>query len=229
MEILTLFIRTVLTYFTVFIVMRLMGKREIGKLSVFDLVISIMIAEIAVFVIEDSKKPLTHGFVPMGTLLLIQLLISYLSLKNRQFRLLFDATPTPIIQNGQLNKREMRKQRYNLDDLMMQLRQKDITHVGDVEFACLETDGKLTVVKKEQRSLPSPLGKIRYELLPLPLIMDGKVQDDNLAIIQQTRFWLKNQVQAKGASDFKDVFFCTIDHRGKVYVDLKEQDYPEKS
>jgi len=233
MELLTIFMRTVFIYFTVFIVMRIMGKREIGKLSVFDLVISIMIAEIAVFVIEDIKRPLAEGLVPIVTLVAIQIGIAFVSLKNRTIRQWFDGPPSIIIEKGKINRDEMRKQRYNLDDLMIQLRQNNVTNVADVEFAILETTGKLTVLRKDDSEAaaekPGELGDLpdkpqfRYEGLPLPLIMDGKVQDDNLQKIEKTRFWLKNQIQAKGVSEFKDIFFCSIDHRGNLFVDRKRR------
>ena len=226
-------LRTIIVYWFVFIAMRVMGKREIGKLSVFDLVISIMIAEIAVIVIEDLKRPVIEGIVPMFLLVGIQLLLAYISLKSRSFRLKMDGRPSVLIRNGKLDREEMRKQKYTLDDLIIQLRERNITNLSDVEFALLESTGKLTVVEKEKfrgnpDSTQDKTGKgkggsagIRYEGLPIPLIMDGKVQDHNLEEIGKTRFWLKNQLQEKGISDFKDVFICTYDHRGNLYVDKK--------
>ncbi|MDQ0901426.1 MULTISPECIES: DUF421 domain-containing protein [unclassified Paenibacillus] len=225
MDILTIFLRTVLIYFVVFLMLRLMGKREIGKLSLFDLVISIMIAEIAVFVLEDSSKPLMDGLVPMATLVLIQIFIAFITLKSRTVRILFDGRPSVLINKGMIDREEMKKHRYNLDDLMLQLRQNKIMNVADVEFAVLEPSGKLSVVEREVKETAEVndgvKGAIRYEGLPLPLIMDGKVQDANLEKIGKTRFWLKNQLQVKGARDFKEVFYCSIDHRGRMFLDRK--------
>lgn len=235
-HLISLVLRTVLMYFTAFVVMRIMGKREIGELSIFDLVISIMIAEIAVFAIEDMKRPLYDGFVPMITLLLIQIAIAMLSLRSRKLRFWFDGKPSVIVQDGQINRREMKRQRYNLDDLLMQLRANNIDNVADVEFAILETSGQLSVIPKSQDSgggnsqddnspqdsNASVISKIRYEEIPLSLIMDGKVQDINLEQIGKTRFWLKNQIQARGVKDFKEIFFCSIDHQGKLYINLRE-------
>jgi uncharacterized membrane protein YcaP (DUF421 family) len=227
MDILILFFRTVLIYFVVFLMLKMMGKREIGKLSLFDLVISIMVAEIAVFVLEDSRKPLTDGLVPMLTLVVIQIVIAYVTLKSRKVRLLFDGKPSLLIENGKLNRNEMKKQRYNLDDLMLQLRQNKVLNVADVEFAVLEPSGKLSVLEKEEAkagpaSRTVERGTIRYEGLPLPLIMDGKVQDENLEKIGKTRFWLKNVLQAKGIQDVKDVFLCSIDHRGRIFLNRQK-------
>lgn len=227
MGILPLFIRTLLIYFVVVLTMRLMGKREIGKLSVFDLVISIMIAEIAVFVIEDVRKPFLEGLVPIAALLVIQVVTAFLSLKSQAFRGLMEGRPSYLIRGGKLDRDEMKKQRYSLDDLMLQLRQNKVLNVADVEFAMLETSGKLTVVEKPKKQREEPhtdmFDTVRYEGLPLPLIMDGKVQDESLAKLGKTRFWLKNQIQGEGVKDFKDVFFCSIDHRGRIFLDKRHR------
>lgn len=226
MEWMTLVFRTLLVYFLVFVTMRIMGKREIGKLSVFDLVISIMIAEIAVFVLEDLDKSLMEGFLPMLTLVIVQLLIAWLSLKSQWIRRWFDGSPSLLINNGKIDREKMKKQRYNLDDLLLQLRENKIVNVGDVEFAILETSGKLTVVEKPKEPKEAGPGEgqalVRYEGLPLPLIMDGKVQDINLEKLGKTRFWLKSQLRQKGIHDFKDVFLCTFDHRGRWFIDCKK-------
>lgn len=241
---------TIIMYIIVFIVLRLMGKREIGKLSVLDLVISVMIAEIAVIAIEDPSNHLMQGILPIVILVIIQMLTAYLSMKSRKLRLAFDGKPSVIIAQGQIYRDELRKQRYNLDDLMLQLREQGITSIEDVDFAILETSGKLSVVPKQEQGTEqtqafqsqsgqndgaadeesgkgtdeagqSPLipHGFRYEMLPIPLIMDGKVQDNNLEKLNKTRFWLKNMIQEKGAAQFKEVLLCTIDHKGRIYID----------
>lgn len=139
---------TVLMYIFIFLSMRIMGKREIGKLSVFDLTISIMIAEIGVFVIEDIERPIYDGIVPMATLVLIQVIVAQLSLKSRKLRLLVDGRPSILISDGKIHRGEMRRQRYNIDDLLLQLRGQNIVSPADVEFAILETSGQLTVIEK---------------------------------------------------------------------------------
>lgn len=243
MEMWGLLSRTLLIYIVVFLVIRFMGKREIGKLSVFDLVISVMIAESAVLVIEDTKRPIWEGILPMVTLLVIQLVLSFIILKNRKLRMVFDGKPSLIISKGKLNRDVMKKQRYNLDDLMLQLRENKIQNVADVEFAILETSGKLSIIPKspenevaeqpafneknkhepdDSKGNPETIDipqKYRFEILPIPLIMDGKVQDMNLSKLGKTRFWLKNVLQEKGVRDFKEVFLCTIDYKGNLFVD----------
>ncbi|NDI33999.1 DUF421 domain-containing protein [Chengkuizengella sediminis] len=223
MDIWGMIIRTILIYVVVVIVMRIMGKREIGKLSVIDLVVSIMIAEIAVIVIEDTNRPMLEGILPMIILLMIQIATAFISLKNEKLRQWLDGVPSIIIKNGKLNRKEMKKQRYNLDDLLLQLRHKNIKDMRDVEFAILETNGNLSVIEKENKldSPPNHAVNFRYEGLPIPLIMDGKVQDDHLEKINKTRFWLKNKLQEHGVFDFKEVFFCSINHRDELFIDRK--------
>lgn len=235
MELTMILLRTTFMYFFIFLIMRLMGKREIGKLSVFDLVISIMIAEIAVIVIESTEKSLLMAVAPMLLLVLIQMGLAFITLKNRRIRMIFDGQPSVFIRDGRLNREEMRKQRYNMDDLLAQLRENQVTDIENVELAVLESTGKLSVIRKENRGDNEGSGKleeqeydkisqypkIRYELLPLPLILDGQVQDENLEKLGKTRFWLKNELQNYEVDNFKHVFFCSIDHKGKLYVDKK--------
>lgn len=235
MELTVILLRTTFMYFFIFLIMRLMGKREIGKLSVFDLVISIMIAEIAVIVIETTEKSMLLAIAPIILLVLIQIGIAFITMKNRKIRLLFDGEPSVFIRNGRLNREEMRRQRYNMDDLLSQLRENQVTDIESVELAVLESTGKLSVIRKHESEgsgkqdysneqeydkwASNP--KIRYELLPLPLILDGQVQDDSLEKLGKTRFWLKNELQNYEVDNFKHVFFCSIDHKGKLYVDKK--------
>lgn len=235
MELTMILLRTTFMYFFIFLIMRLMGKREIGKLSVFDLVISIMIAEIAVIVIESTEKSLLMAVAPMLLLVLIQMGLAFITLKNRRIRMIFDGQPSVFIRDGRLNREEMRKQRYNMDDLLAQLRENQVTDIENVELAVLESTGKLSVIRKENRGDNEGSGKleeqeydkisqypkIRYELLPLPLILDGQVQDESLEKLGKTRFWLKNELQNYEVDNFKHVFFCSIDHKGKLYVDKK--------
>ncbi|MBJ6362955.1 DUF421 domain-containing protein [Paenibacillus sp. GCM10012307] len=228
MEYMVIILRTILIYFVVYAVLRLMGKREIGKLTVFDLVISIMIAEIAVIVIEDTKRPLAEELLPIAVLMILQIGIAWMIMKSRKMRLLFDGKPSILIENGKLNRDEMKKQRYNFDDLLVQLREKDMVRLADVEFAILETSGKLSVIKKEQGQYLAKTDfqfppNYRFEDLPVPLIMDGEVQEENLQKLNRSWFWLKNELKKHQVADTKSVFLCTIDHKGRLYVDTGGQ------
>jgi len=236
-------IRTVAMYFLILLIIRLMGKREIGKQSVFDLVIFVMMADLSVMAIEDTKRPFTNALVPMLTLLLVQVSLAWIALKSRRVRLLFDGKPTVLVERGQINREAMRKQRYSLDDLMQQIRENSIATVDDVDFAVLEPSGKLSVIKKETAAaqsnggqlpsdpnklqssqLPKPFPKhFRFETLPVPLVMDGKLMKDNLEHLEKDRFWLNNQLKSRGITDLSQVFLCTIDHKGSLYINTQSK------
>jgi uncharacterized membrane protein YcaP (DUF421 family) len=221
----TVLMRTLFVYFFLLIIFRLMGKREIGKVSVFDLVVSIMIAEFASLAIEDPKKPLISTIIPIAVVALTQIILSYLSLKFTKLRHLVDGRPTIIVRNGEIQDKAMSKHRYNMDDLLQQLRDRNITKLADVEFAILEPSGKLSVIPKKNK-MPVVREDLEidppYEGVPVPLIVDGKIRDNHLDLIGKNRFWLKNQIQNHGYRDFKEIFYAEIDQNGKMYIDPKD-------
>lgn len=215
MELYTIIFRTLFIYFLIIIVFRMMGKREIGKLSIIDFVVSIMIAELAVISIEDPKIPMLNSLVSIFVLLGIQLLLAIISLKSRKMRELVDGKPSLIIKEGQVDEQEMKKQRYNFDDLLTQLRENNIRSLNEVEFGILETTGKLSVIKKDEDSESSPLQMI------LPLILDGKILEDNLEKMNKTSFWLRQELKKVGFKDIKTISFCTLNDDGSLFVDEK--------
>jgi len=193
-----------------------MGKREIGELSILDLVVFIMIAEMAVTAIEDPKDPLIHTIIPMLVLMIIQISLAYISLKNQKVRHLLDGKPTIIINHGKVDEHAMRTQRYNFDDLMTQLRDKNINNVADVEFAILEPTGKLSVIEKQKTQTRQPE-------LQLPLIVDGIIQENNLEIINKNNLWLRQQLRKLGYKETKQISLCTFG-KGVFYIDLKDEE-----
>ncbi|RAL27101.1 hypothetical protein DL897_00785 [Thermoflavimicrobium daqui] len=211
-------------YFFLLLMLRLMGKREIGKLSVFDLIVSFMIADLSATVIEDIKLPVFSSVIPIASLVGLQILVSFIMLKSRKVRGILDGEPTIIIKNGKLQREAMSKVRYNMDDLLMQLRDKNIANVADVEFAILETSGKLSVFPKEEKK---PVTKSDITLnhhlkpftLPIPVIIDGEIQDKELSSLGFNRFWLKKELKKKGYNQFKDVFYACADENGSLYVE----------
>ena len=217
MELYTIIFRTLFIYFLIVVVFRMMGKREIGKLSVIDFVVSIMIAELAVISIEDPKIPMINSLVSIFVLLSIQLILAIISLKSRKMRELVDGKPSVIIKKGKVDEQEMRKQRYNFDDLLTQLRENNIRSLNEVEFGVLETTGKLSVIKKNEETERSPLQMI------LPLVLDGKVLEDNLEKVDKTAFWLRQELKKVGFKDVKSISFCTLNEDGSLYVDEKNE------
>ena len=188
-----------------------MGKREIGELSILDLVVFLMIAEIAVIAIEDTESPLLNNFLPMATLTVLQIGFAVWALKNQHIRRILDGRASIIIENGQIREGEMKKQRYNFNDLLIQLREKDISNIEDVEFAILETSGKLSVIKKDQG----------VKSLTLPLILDGIIQFDHLERSGKDLPWLQKEMEKRGYSSFEKISYCSF-NQGKFYIDEKD-------
>ncbi|MDF0726797.1 DUF421 domain-containing protein [Cytobacillus sp. S13-E01] len=211
--------RTLFLYFVILFVFRLMGKREIGELSILDLVVSIMIAEMAVVAIENTKDPLLHTIYPMIILMVIQIGLAYLSLKSQKLRDIIDGKPTVIIDKGKIDEHEMRKQRYNLDDLLLQLREKDIRNVADVEFAILEPSGKLSVFQKDKTKPQSETFDFEW-----PVILDGIVQEEQLERLNKTNLWLRQQLRKLGYKEIKKISYCTYNNNNDTfYIDIKDE------
>lgn len=179
-DILIVLFRTLLFYFIITFVYRLMGKREIGELSIMDLIVSILIAELAAISIDKHHSNIFISIITIGVLVILQMIMSKLSLKSNKFRNVIDGTPSIIINRGKINFKEMVKQRYNLDDLLTQLREQSIKNIEEVDYAILETNGKLSIFKKENNSI-----------YPLPLILDGKLDEETLIQIQKDKDWLR--------------------------------------
>ncbi len=201
-------------YFAILIIFRLMGKREIGELSVLDLVVFIMIGEMAVVAIENHSEPVVNTLLPMVVLLGIQIALALFSLHSNRFRKLIDGKPSILISKGKIDEKEMRKQRYNFDDLLMQLRSKDIDNIADVEFAILETSGELSVVKKSKN-------KNKPASYTEPLIVGGKIQQNNLKKSNKTEAWLRSELQKRGYGDISRISFCSYQD-GEFYIDLDD-------
>lgn len=229
--ILNLIYRTLIIYFTVLIVMRLMGKREVGQLSIFDLVVAIMIAEIAVFPLGNASKPLYLGLVPMFVLVGTEIFLSYLCLRSRFLREVIEGQPSVIIANGKIMEKEMRRLRYNINDLLGQLREKNIFNICDVEYAILETSGKLSVVVKPAKRVVTMedfnFSPSSSESLPVPLIVDGELLSKNLEHIGYSQRWLEEKLRDNNLK-IKEILYASLDNQGRLYISEKEKKRKEK-
>lgn len=218
----TIILRTIVLYFFILLVFRIMGKREIGHLSILDFVVSIMIAELAVMSIEDPKMPMIRPILAMCVLFAIQILFAFVSLKRDKIRHIIDGEPATIIDKGKIDEEEMRRQRYNFDDLLTQLRENNVKNLSDVEFAILEPTGKLSVYQNDNRQNGPP--SFDHDLdVPLPLILDGQVQKEHLERIHQTPLWLRQQLRKIGYKDIKNISYCELKSDGTFFIDLKEE------
>lgn len=216
-------IRTIVIYFTVLLVVRLMGKREVGQLSTFDFVVAIMIAEIAVFPMEELNIPIHIGLIPMFVLVGAEVLTSYICLKSRYLRKIIDGGPSIIIANGIILEKEMRRQRYNMNDLLAQLREKDIFDIEHVKYAILETSGKISIMLRTSKRALTPgdmdLG-LPEEDVPYPLIFDGEVLQENLTLLDLTNEWLDKRLKEYNLG-IRDILYASLDSRGKLFLSEK--------
>lgn len=221
-----IFLRAIILYIVVLIGMRLMGKGEVAEMQPFELVITLMIAELAILPMENLNTPLIHGIIAISTLILMQVFISYLNMKSEKARGIICGKPSILIEKGTINEKELRRLRINLNDLMEQLRGKDYPNLDDVEYAILETNGTLSVIPKtdkrpvtiEDLGLTPP-----YNGLPVSLIIDGHINQDNLIKIGHSAEWLKNQLLNHHIQDPKKILFCYVDANKHLYFHKKEE------
>lgn len=208
MDLVMVIIRTVFFYLFVLVIFRLMGKREIGELSIQDLVVSLLIAELVAISIENYKDSMLLTVIPILILLFFEIAAGYLSLRFNKFRNIMDGKPVLIINRGILNYKEMMKQRYSLDDLLLELRNNNIKNLKDVEYAVLENSGKLNIFKYSFLGLDSAN--------PFPLILDGVVQKDTLCYMDKDEKWLHDYLRCNNLKK-EDVFYAFYKNN-KIYV-----------
>jgi uncharacterized membrane protein YcaP (DUF421 family) len=205
--------------------MRLMGKKQIGELEPFELVIALMISELATFPMTDTRIPLLHSIIPIITLLFLQVGTSYIELKSEKARKILTGTPSILIRNGKIDISELRSQRFNINDLLEELRLKGYFNISDIQYAILETSGELSIMPVTQQSTVTKADlkmKTAQESLPIPLIMDGNINYKNLKLLGKDEPWLNSKLKQNNISCAKDVFIGTLDSKSKFYYQLKE-------
>ncbi|WP_125006041.1 DUF421 domain-containing protein [Clostridium tagluense] len=205
--------------------MRMMGKKQIGELEPFELVIALMISELATFPMQDIRIPILHAIIPIITLLFLQVATSFIELKSEKARKILTGAPSILIKNGKIDIAELRYQRFNINDLLEELRLKGYFNLSDIEYAILETSGELSILPKTGNSnvTKDDLNlSLTQESLPIPLIMDGNVNFKNLKILEKDETWLNSILNKNNIHDAKDVFIGIIDSKNKFYYQLKE-------
>lgn len=188
--------RTLFYYILFLILFRIMGKREIGELGVNDLLVSVLFAQFATTAIENYNDPLIQTLMPTIIIVLLEVVVSFLSLKSIRFRTLVDFSPSIIIKNGKINFKEMEKQRYGLEDLLTQIRDKGIKSLDEIEYAILENNGKLSIFLYDNKNI-----------YPMPLILDGKIQYDTLNNINKNKEWLYSVLKQE-KTKLENVFYA---------------------
>ena len=220
----TALLRTVILYFLIMTGLRLMGKRQIGELEPSELVLTMMISDLATVPMQDFGIPLLAGVIPILTLLSLSMLLSQLSLLSLRFRELMCGTPSILIRNGKLQQDAMRKNRYTLDELLEQLRGQGYVSVDEVRWAVLENSGQLSMLPWARQRPPTAeeLGLTPEEdELPFILINDGRIVRRNLARSGRNEAWLQKELRRTGHSA-GEIFLLTVDGSGKVLCIPKE-------
>ena len=219
------FIRVSILYILVLLIMRLMGKREIGHMQPFELVIAIMIADLASIPMADVGVPITNGIVPILALLLFQLIISKLNLKSIKLREIICGKPSILIYRGKIDEEQLNKEKITINELQERLRQKDIFSIGDVEYAILETNGEISVIQKPEKRnvIPEDLNILPdYEGIPYDLVIDGKIMQDNLKKIGKDINWLTKETKKFNIKP-EEALIITYDGKGQIFCQRKEK------
>ena len=211
MEYLNLLLKIVFFYFFITVAYKIMGKREVGQLGVIDLIVSILIAELTAISVEDPTKPILYTVIPVTFLVIVQVSVAYISLKSPKIRILFSGKPAMIINKGKLDFKEMIKQRYNLDDLLLQLREQQIKSLEEIEYAILENNGKFSIFPYQDKKSD----------FPLPLILDGQIQSDTIQLLKKDREWL-NLLLNKEKVKIEDIFYAF--YKGSKTFIIKKSD-----
>lgn len=213
MDIIDVVFRTTFFYFFILFAYRIMGKREVAQLGVIDLIISILIAELAAMSIENHKESIFLTIIPITILVIIEVSLAVISLKSKKMKLTLEGKPVLLICNGKINYKELVKQRYTLDDLLVSLRQKSIKSIDEVEYAILEANGKLSIFKYNFFKTKSSF--------PMPLILDGKIQIKTLEYIHKDINWINKQL-FKNDLSIENIFYAFY-KKNKIFV-IKKSD-----
>lgn len=222
---LVVFIRTLILYIVVIIAMRLMGKRQIGELQPFELAVAIMISDLATVPMQNTGVPLINGIIPILTMLAAQILISFISLKSTRARNIICGKPSILISAGKINEKVFRNELYTINDLLEQLRSKDIYNIADVEYAILESNGQLSVVPKASKRNVTPADlniNVKYEAPATDLIIDGDLIIGNLKLVNLDKAELELELAKLGIKRIKDVLYASIDSDKQLFCQAKE-------
>lgn len=219
------FVRTVVLYLLLIVGIRLMGKRQIGELEPTELVLAMLLSDLAAVPMQDFGLPLLYGVVPIITLLCLTMLLSVATMRSVRLRALLCGKPSILVQDGKLRQREMRKVRVTVDELLEELRLQSVTDLRQVKYAILETSGSLSVLLRQEHQ---PVTPAQLELntveqgLPTVLINDGRLLEDNLRARGLERTWLDKTLRVQGFRRPEQVFLLTVDDTGGVYCEGKD-------
>ena len=224
------FVRTIILYILVLITMRLMGKREIGQLQPFELAIAIMIADVAAVPMADIGIPISSGIIPILALLVMHLLLSLINLKSIWARGIICGKPSILIYRGKIDEKQLKKERFTINELEERIRGNNVASIEDVEYAILETSGQITVIQKPEKrnTKPQDFNIVpEYEGIPYDLVLDGKVMHENLKAIGKDYRWLEKQVE-KFKIKPEEALLVTIDGKSQIFCQKKERKWKKQ-
>lgn len=210
------FVRTVISYVLVVVAVRIMGKRQVGQLEPTELVVTLMISDLATIPLSHVSIPLLHGIIPILTLIIAEATLSFFDLKSRLFRKFLSGTPVIVIKNGVVCQKEMEKLRLNFDDLMEMLRMQGNTDIKDIEYGILETSGNMSIISKKKQIKSNE----NYEGLPFMFIYDGDISQKALDLYGKNEKWL---VEKLCGTEITDVLFAGVDENGKFYMQKRKK------
>lgn len=212
-EYLLIGLKTLLFLAIILVIIRIMGKRELGELNVFDIIISFMISEIFSNAIAEPSSNVFLALFPILLIFLVQICISFIVLKSKKIRNIIESKPSLIIDNGVINYKEMKKQRYNISDLLQQIREQGIIDLNEIDFAILESNGNLSVIDKKRSNL----------LYPFPIVCDGKIDIEYIKEININENNIKERIDKLGYT-IEEIFILFIDKNNEFLIFSKEKE-----
>lgn len=221
----TVFIRTIILFCLISLTMKIMGKRQIGELQTSELVVAMLISNLASIPMQSVSTPLLHGIIPILTLMSCELIVSCLLVKNFRFRYFIVGVPSLVIRNGVVIQSEMSRLRYTIDDLFEDLRQNNVTDLSDIDYAILETNGKLSIILRPvaQTVTNSDLNNTPYSKgSQLLLVKDGVLNQLLLTDMGFDREWLSQKLKEHHITLLKDIYIMTANQAGEVEIVMKE-------
>lgn len=220
---LNIVVRTLILYTAVVVSLRIMGKRQIGELQPSELVVAIMISDLASVPMQAIDIPIVSGILPVITLIIAEVMMSFLSLKSRRWRKIISGEPSIVIYNGRINESELKKLRFNINDLLAELRLNGCHNISDVDVAIIETSGKLSVIPKigARNVTVKDMHGVCSDGLPCTVITDGEMNERELIRSGKSRGWLETELRERGIKNIRDVFIASIDAEGEIYLQEK--------
>lgn len=217
-------IRTLILYTATVLLLRIMGKRQIGQLQPYELVVIIMISELAAIPMQNTGIPILNGIIPIIILVAAEITLSYISLKSEKARGMICGKPSILIENSKIIETELQRLRYNINDLLEQLRLKNVPDITDVEYAILETSGQLSVILKSEKRPVQPMDLNILppsEFLPVTLVIDGQIIQQNLSKMNIDAHWLQRKLDESGINSPQKILLATLDIHGNFYYQVK--------